>query len=460
MSQAYPHLVVLVLLAPAGCACATTFYVDQHNASPAAPYGSWSAAATRIQDALSLAMNGDLVMVADGTYAAASGSGVLETRLTINSGITVQSANGPATTTIIGRQISSPYWATDNSRCAALGNGAALIGFTLSGGASTSYGGGAMCASTTAVVSNCVVTGCRTYYDGGGVYSGTVINCTLSGNSAQRFGGGAYNGVLCNCIISGNSANRGAGAGGSVLNNCTVVENSVSAGSLYTCGGVFSSTVNNSIIYYNNTYNFEEGPFEETTWSYCCTTPLHIGPGHFVNLPAFVSGSDFHLQTNSPCINAGDNSLVTTTFDFDGNPRIAGRLVDVGAFEFQSPSSVLSYAWAQQYGLPTDGSADFADPDGDGMNNFQECVAGTDPTNSLSVLRMLPPMATNNAAGVTLSWQSVNNRNYFLERSSNLGAPWTFIAIQNNIAGQAGATMFLDTSATNPGPYFYRVGVQ
>jgi hypothetical protein len=130
--------------------------------------------------------------------------------------------------------------------------------------------------------------------------------------------------------------------------------------------------------------------------------------------------------------------------------------VDIGAYEYQGAGSIISYAWLQQYGLPADGSADFADPDQDGMNNWQEWLCGTDPTNPLSALRLLS--AAPAGPNVTVSWQSVAGVNYFLERSANLGSPFALMA--TNIIGQTATTTYTDTNTTGPGPFFYRVGVK
>ena len=113
-------------------------------------------------------------------------------------------------------------------------------------------------------------------------------------------------------------------------------------------------------------------------------------------------------------------------------------------------------AWLQQFGLPTDGSADFTDADADFSNNWQEWQAGTDPTSPLSVLRLLPPAET--ASGVTVRWWSVTNRAYVLERSTNLGASPAFLILATGIPGQPGTTTFTDTNP--PTPCFYRVGTE
>ncbi len=341
-----------------------------------------------------------------------------------------------------------------------------LSNCTLSGNTVLSYGGGA--AFGTLV--NCTLTGNTvnmTYYgsgtvSGGGAYGATLNNCVVSGNqvinslmgNSPTYGGGVSGGVLNSCLLSGNSCKSGGGgAYNATLNNCTIVGNSDQP--LFG-GGAYDCTVYNSILRYNGIN------YAGSSLNYCCTTPLPGGIGNIVADPLFVNqaGGDYHLQANSPCINSGNNTFVTNNLDLDGNLRIVGGTVDIGAYEYQTPVSKISYAWLQQYGLSITTNTDTADPDGDRMNNYQEWIAGTNPTNALSVLTMLAPEPTNNPAGLVASWQSVNNRTYFLQSRTNLGMQPSFSTIQSNIVGQTGTTSYTDTNAVGNGPFFYRVGVQ
>jgi hypothetical protein len=506
------------LWATYGHGSSTTHYVDQANQAPISPYTNWLSAATNIQDAVNASDSGDLVLVTNGLYqfgGAYAGKSFASNRVALTKPIMVQSVNGPAETTILGSQGNTrgiPY-----VRCAYLTNDASLIGFTLTNGAvpvsSSGSGGGAYADSTplfqsTATVSNCVLAGNSAAY-GGGAYGVILNNCLLTANSANA-GGGACKCILNNCIVSNNTANgdgtqpgteamgggaytctlnncdltanvstaTGGGASLSKLTNCLIAGNSavqgggISGGRLYNCtiasntataaGGVYpdgATILTNCIVFRNSATNSPNYQFAPS-FSHCCTTPLPAGPGNFTNDPAFANpaASDFHLQTNSPCINAGINSAATSTTDLDGNPRIAGGTVDIGAYEFQTPASAISYAWLQQYGLATDGSADALDTDGDGMNNWQEWRAGTDPTDPSSVLRISSISATGSVA--TLRWQSVSGIPYTLEFSTNLLPHPAFLPAVSNIAG-IGAT--IACPYTNPAgsqQVFFRLRVQ
>ena len=111
----------------------------------------------------------------------------------------------------------------------------------------------------------------------------------------------------------------------------------------------------------------------------------------------------------------------------------------------------------REYGLPTDGSADAADPDADGLTNCQEWRCQTDPTNALSALRLLStsPADTHLAE----SWSSVAGVSYFLQRSTDLSAVPSFTPLATNLPGLPGTTTFTDTNAAAAPRLFYRVGV-
>jgi hypothetical protein len=260
-----------------------------------------------------------------------------------------------------------------------------------------------------------------------------------------------------NCAFTNNSAVNGGGAyGGTTLNYSTLAANTATSAG----GGIFStgSNLKGCIIYYNSApsgANYSgNGSF-----SYSCITPLTQN-SNITNDPVFVNlaAGNFRFQTNSPCIDFFANPPGGT--DLDGRPRVVNLKQDIGAYEFQGAGIGEFIGWLQQYGLPTDGSADYADTDGDGLNNWQEWIAGTNPTNVFSVLQLLSPSFTNNPPGVLLTWQSVTNVNYFLQRSSDIEAQPAFITIESNLVGQAVTTSYLDTNAAGPGPFFYRIRVQ
>jgi hypothetical protein len=366
--------------------------------------------------------------------------------------------------------------ANSASACGGGAFGGTLTNCTVSSNGAGAAGGGACCG----IVNNCPLNN-NSANIGGGAYGCTLSICTLISNSVSGTGGGTDSSTLNNCTLTGNSATSstsgGGGANASALNNCVVSGNKAYlGGGTYSCklrnctltgnsaskyGGDMNSELNNCILYFNTATNVVPdygGSVEKL--SYCCTTPTPIdGIGNITSPPLFVdqAGGDFRLQSDSPCINAGNNACVSASTDLDGNPRIAGSTVDIGAYEYQSPASVLSYAWAQQYGLPTDGSQDFADLDGDGFNNWQEWMAGTLPNSAASALRVLP--LTRNSSGVVVTWQSISNQAYCVERSMRLGSHPAFYTLATSIAGQPDWTSYTDTTAAGPGPFFYRVAV-
>ncbi len=485
MKALTPNLVPVVLALVSQTAfAATTRYVDLNSPNPTPPYTTWGTASTNIQVAIDAAVSGDVVLVTNGLYRTGGRAvfGTMTNRVVVDKPVQIQSVNGPQFTFIEGYQVPVTTNGDGAVRCVYVTNGALLDGFTLTNGATRNVGdfyrernGGGVWCESAAAVSNCISVHNSASGGGGGVYSGTLNDCVLAYNVAGSYGGGASESTLNNCIVTHNSAGQASGGAGGVLNNCLVAYNSSGrlagggVGTFYNCtiasntavyegGGVYESTLKNCIAYNNSAPN---GPNHiYSSLSYSCTKPLPTGPNNFTNEPIFIDqiGGNFRLQASSPCINSGLNTSAPAGPDLDGNPRIAGGTVDIGAYEFQAPASILSYAWAQQNGLPTDGSADFTDADGDGMNNYGEWRSDTNPTNSLSSLRMVN--ATNSPTGAEVTWQSVSTRNYWLERATNLGLASPFQTIATNIVGVAGVKSFTDPSATNAGPYFYRVGVQ
>ena len=354
-----------------------TRYVDINVGAPLPPYTNWATAATNIQDAIDVSKSGDEIVVSNGVYATGGRAvvGLMTNRVAVDKSLRLRSVNGPQFTIIQGRQMPGTTNGDGAVRCVYLTNGASLSGFTLTNGATRTNGyytgeqsgGGVLCESASAVISNCVLTGNSAVVAGGGVAFGTLSDCALIKNEA-RDGGGAFSAMLDRCIVRNNTAQTGGGIYECTLNNCLVVSNT----GPYLAGGAYGGTLNNctvvgntgigafgyywghsgtlctlsnTIVYYNTPENLN-GFAGLYSMNYSCSTPAWYGSGNITNEPMFVNlaAGDFRLQPNSPCVDTGINNYVMGATDFDGAPRIRGSAVDMGAYEFQGSQPILKVA--------------------------------------------------------------------------------------------------------------------
>jgi hypothetical protein len=217
-----PTLVAVLagVLLPTGTALAQiTWYVDDDapgDPGPGDPSisdpledGSAEHPFDAIQEGIDAAVDGDTVLVLDGTYAG-EGNRDLDFNGRL---ITVRSENGPDTCTIdcehAGRGF---YFHSEESEASV------VDGFTITNG-NTVHGGGILCSYNSAPsIRNCTFTGNSADLDGGGMCnqdsSPKVTKCTFRGNSTYRGGGMCNYGsrpAVVNCTFTANSAGAGAG---------------------------------------------------------------------------------------------------------------------------------------------------------------------------------------------------------------------------------------------------------
>ncbi len=183
--------------------------------------------------ALTVAADGDTILVAPGTY-----SGPENTGLDFGGrNIVLRSGAGPDATTIDCGDSARALKFHSRER-----ESAEVDGFTITNGFAE-YGGGIYCIYACPTIRNCRFTDCAATEAGGAVrYSttapGALINCDLSGNSAKRGGAVSMHDTdvqTVSCSFSGNSASEGgaihiAYSGAHSATDCLFDRNDASTG--------------------------------------------------------------------------------------------------------------------------------------------------------------------------------------------------------------------------------------
>ncbi|MBE0541357.1 MAG: PKD domain-containing protein [Verrucomicrobia bacterium] len=497
-----------------GIAC-----VDGASLTPAPPYSSWESAAANIQDAVDVAGPTDVVLVTNGIYATGGRVmlGDLTNRVVVDKPLLVMSVNGPEVTIIQGQWDPVDKVGPAAARCVWLENGAALSGFTLRDGATSASqgsgvldtsGGGVRCASTNAVLANCVITNCYASLYGGGAMGGTLSHCKVVGNTSLGSGGGAYGSLVVNSELIANRAGGGGGGlafgwlhnsaitgnfaggtGGGVNNarlvNCTLLGNTAGLSG----GGAASSAMTNCIAFFNTASAFPN--VYVTVLYYSCTTPLASGPGNIADDPEFVDG--FHLAPSSPCRGTG-NALVATGTDLEGEPWAnppsmgcdevweSGMVGPLAVGLTAGYSEVAAYGAMPLYGQVEGRASRLEWSFGEGLvftnlsyvtshvwtnageyqvtfTAYNADNAGGATTNLVvHVVPLVPPPLTAeglNGTNFSLSFPGQSGVTYLIEQTTNLVPPVTWQTVRTILS--TGALMqVMDPRATNA-MRFYRV---
>jgi predicted outer membrane repeat protein len=332
------------------------YYVDD-TATGANDGSSWQDAFVNLQDALALVVYGDQIRVAQGTYRPGPPDGDRMATFQLVDGAAMQGGFAGAGApdpderdvtgygTILSGDLNANDTADgamldDNARNVVTGSGTGsstvLEGFVITAGVGTyngSYGGGLYNVGGSPTVTRCVFTGIR----GQRGYSGNAIHGDEGSNplvTSCIFEGGGYSrGLICqsqsvptviNCTFLDCYWTAIEQYGGTPL-----VANCVFTGCYWAFFLDYSDAdIRNCLFFDNGQDIMLDGGAQPVLTD--CIEGID---------PMFVdrSGGDYHLQPDSPCIDAGDNSAIEAGWvDLDGNQRIINDAVDMGVYETEA----------------------------------------------------------------------------------------------------------------------------
>ena len=328
---------------------------------------------TTIQVAIDAAVDGDIILVADGTY---TGSGNRNLEFS-GKAITVRSENGPDNCIIDCEQDGRGFYVHNGEDSTSVVDGFTITHGWVSPDWYGKYGGGIRCENSSPTIMNCMIVDNMVRLEssggGGGIYisggapkiidttvkdnqadsgggiacggAATIKRCFILDNTARIWGGGINSGgastsTVSNTVIAGNTSLWGAGGiycGNIRLIHCTITGNTdrAYAGGI-DCANNGTATLLNCIVWGNAENQISARLGGLVTVNYSDIQGGWSGESNIDADPLFlnVGNADYHLTDSSTCIGKGTRNGVPSD-DIEGHlrPNPAGTRPDLGAYE-------------------------------------------------------------------------------------------------------------------------------